>query len=273
MACIRPPVHGLLYVDDLTIVCKSVNINFAARQIQLTLNRLFDWSHQSEFRFSPTMIVCVHFCRKRNCFVNIDLFLGDRQLQFVEEVRYLGLLFDRKLNWRSHLRQIKISCTRALNLLRVLSHPSVGTDHTTLLRLYRALILSKLTYGCHAYARFSALHTLDSVHHAGIRLSTGAYRTSTVTSLCVDAAEPPLEIHRMYYVLSYLAKISSLAGHPAHNLVVYPVQRGLYERRGHATRPLGIRASELLENLNADPPTVCPVRLSPSSVDTCPPTD
>ena len=149
-------------------------------------------------------------------------------------------------------------------MLRVLSHPTWGTDRTTLLRLYRALILSKLDHGCHAYssARFSALRTLDSVHHAGIRLSTGAYRTSPVTSLCVDAAEPPLEIHRMFHVLSYFSKISSLVGHPAHNLVVNPVQRGIYERRGHSTRPLGIRASELLENLNADRPTVCRVRFS-----------
>ena len=243
MTCIRLPVEGLLYVDDLTIVCKSANLNLASRQIQLTLNHLVDWSHQTGFRFSPTKTVCVHFRRKRNCFLDPDLFLGNRQLQFVDEVRYLGLIFDSKLNWRSHLRQIKISCPRALNLLRVLSHPTSGTDRTTLLRLYRALILSKLNYGCHAYssARFSALRTLDSVHHAGIRLSTGAYRTSPVTSLCVDAAEPPLEIHRIFHVLSYFSKGSSLVGHPAHNLVVNSVQRGIYKRRGHSTRPLSIR--------------------------------
>ena len=152
MNCIRLPVEGLLYVDDLTIVCKSANLNLASRQIQLTLNHLVDWSHKTGFRFSPTKTVCVHFCRKRNCFLDPDLFLGNRQLQFADEVRYLGLIFDSKLNWRSHLRQIKISCTRALNLLRVLSHPTWGTDRTTLLRLYRALILSKLNYGCHAYS-------------------------------------------------------------------------------------------------------------------------
>jgi len=31
MACIRPPVEGLLNVDDLTIVCKSANMNLATR--------------------------------------------------------------------------------------------------------------------------------------------------------------------------------------------------------------------------------------------------
>ena len=65
MTCIRLPVEGLLYVDDLTIVCKSANLNLASRQIQLTFNHLVDWSHQTGFRFSPTKTVCVHFCRKR----------------------------------------------------------------------------------------------------------------------------------------------------------------------------------------------------------------
>jgi ribonuclease HI/exonuclease III len=264
MSRIRAPVQGLLYVDDLTIVCSSRNLNLASRQIQLTLNRLVEWSDQTGFRFSPTKTVCVHFCRQRRFHLDPDLFLGDRQLEFVNEVRYLGLHFDSKLNWRYHIRNIKISCLRALNLLRVLSHPTWGSDRRTLLRLYRALILSKLLYGCQVYssARFSVLRLLDTVHHTGIRLSTGAYRTSPVTSLCVDAAEPPLELHRMYHVLRYYTKLSSLVRHPAHSLVVRPVHRDLYDRRGRCTRPLGIRTFELLEALDADHPTVCRVRFS-----------
>jgi hypothetical protein len=88
------------------------------------------------------------------------------------------------------------------------------------------------------------------------------YRTSPVTSLCVDAAEPPLEIHRMYHVLSYFSKLSSLVTHPAHPFVVTPVHLDLYDHRGRSTRPLGIHTIELLETLGADRPTVCRVHFS-----------
>ena len=37
---------------------------------------------------------------------------------------------------------------KALNLLKVLSHTSWGADRTTLFKLYRSLVRSKLDYGC-----------------------------------------------------------------------------------------------------------------------------
>jgi hypothetical protein len=46
----------------------------------------------------------VHFCRQRRFHLDHDLFLGgDQQLEFVDEVRYFGLIFDSKLNWHSHI--------------------------------------------------------------------------------------------------------------------------------------------------------------------------
>jgi len=51
--------------------------------------------------------LCVHFCRQQRLQVDPDLVVGNRQLQFVSEGRYFGLMFNSKLNLRSHLRQIK----------------------------------------------------------------------------------------------------------------------------------------------------------------------
>ena len=42
---------------------------------------------------------------------------------------------------------LKARCLKALNLLKVLSHTSWGADRTTLLKLYRPLVQSKLDYG------------------------------------------------------------------------------------------------------------------------------
>ena len=55
---------------------------------------------------------------------------------------------------------------KALNLLKVLSHTSWGADWTTLLKLYRSLVRSKLDYGCIIYgsARKSYLQMLDILY-------------------------------------------------------------------------------------------------------------
>ena len=82
--------------------------------------------------------------------------------------------------------------------LKVLSHTNWGADRTVLLQLYRSLIRSKLDYGSIEYgsARKSYLMMLDTVHHQGLRLALGAFRTSPVESLYVEAEEPSLYLRR-----------------------------------------------------------------------------
>lgn len=52
------------------------------------------------------------------------LYLKDRRITCAEETWFLGLIFDAKLIWVPHLRYIKIACTKAMNLLRILTHTS-----------------------------------------------------------------------------------------------------------------------------------------------------
>jgi len=87
----------------------------------------------------------------------------------------LGIIFDKNLSFLPHLRYLKDQCTKALNLLRVVTHTSWGADQQTLLHLYRSLIRSKLDYGCIIYgsARGSYLQMLDPVQNTTLHLCFG----------------------------------------------------------------------------------------------------
>ena len=52
-------------------------------------------------------------------------------------------------------------------------------------------------------ARKSYLQMLDTVHHQGLRLALGAFRTSPVTRLYVEADEPSLYLRREKLSLQY----------------------------------------------------------------------
>ena len=69
--------------------------------------------------------------------------------------------------------------------------------------LHRTLILPKLEYGSEIYssATVDRLRVLDSVHHGGVRLATGAFRTSPIPSLLVDAGFWPLDLRRQSSLL------------------------------------------------------------------------
>ena len=62
-------------------------------------------------------------------------------------------------------------------------------------------------------ARKSYLHMLDSIHNQGLRLCLGAFRTSPVKSLYVDAHEPCLGARRAKLPLQYASKIKSMPKH------------------------------------------------------------
>jgi len=46
----------------------------------------------------------------------------------VEKTKFLGLIFDCKLSFISHLHYLKEKCLKATNLLRVVAHTSWGAD-------------------------------------------------------------------------------------------------------------------------------------------------
>ncbi|MPC58898.1 hypothetical protein E2C01_052909 [Portunus trituberculatus] len=144
----------------------------------------------------------MHFCRNRGVHPDPDLFLANRCLTCVEVTRYLGLTFDNRLTWVPHFHSLKASCRKALSLW-ILSHTSWSADRDTLLLLHRTLILPKLEYGCKIYssATEARLRVLDSVHHAGVRLATGAFRTSPIPSLLVDDGFWPLDLRRQSSML------------------------------------------------------------------------
>ena len=106
---------------------------------------------------------------------------------------------------------LKARCQKSLNILKVLSRTEWGADRTTLLKLYRSLVRSKLDYGCIVYGSTAktSLAKLDPVHNKGLRLSLGAFRSSPVESLYVEAHEPPLEIRRVKLALQYILKLQA----------------------------------------------------------------
>ena len=187
-----------LYADDFSLSYASFRFDVAERHIQLALGRVTHWADSHGFKFSPTKTVAMLFSRSRGEFKDPDLFLYDRKLLVVEMTRFLGLILDKRLTWLPHLQDLKAVCQRRMSLLRFLSHVSWGADRTILFCLYHSFILSKLDYGSQVYASATSprLRTLDSVHHGGIRLATGAFRSCPIPSLLVDAGVLPLDLHR-----------------------------------------------------------------------------
>ena len=128
----------------------------------------------------------------------------------MEKTKFLGLIFDSKLTWEPCIRNLKIKCMKAVDILKVLSNNKWGADRKRLLQLHSSLIVSKLSYSSEIYSSATKprLNALNAVHHAGIRISTGAFRSLPIQSLLVDAGVFPVELIRQshYQILGESSK-------------------------------------------------------------------
>ena len=151
----------------------------------------------------------MHFCPDKKC-MDPALKLDNDPIQFVTEANFPGLIWDTKFTFEPHIKYLKARCQKSLNIPKVLSRTEWGADWTTLLKVYRSLLRSQLDYGWIVYgsAFKTALAKLDPVQNQGLRLSLGAFRSSPVESMYVEAREPPLETRREKLALQYTIKFA-----------------------------------------------------------------
>ena len=160
-----------------------------SRQLQLAVTCLEKWSRDNGLRFSTAKTVAVHFCRRRCHDTRLGIRLYVQTIPTQSVAKFLGVLFDRRLTYKEHFKTLHERCFKSLNVLKCVSRTSYGADRNTLLILYRSMIRSKLDYASFVYecASESSKRCLDSVHHASLRMVTGAFRTSPVASLLAEA--------------------------------------------------------------------------------------
>ena len=180
-------------------------------KLQRCLNNIEDWATENGFKFSKTKTQCVHFCQIRQLHLDPLLTIYGSPIPVFSEAKFLGLLFDNTLSFIPHIKALKANCLKALDILKVLSSSDWGGDRTILLNLYRSLIRSKLDYGSIVYgsARKSYFKSLDTIHHQGLRLALGAFRTFPVESLYAESNEPSLYIRREKLSLQYVTKLAA----------------------------------------------------------------
>ena len=214
-----------VYVDDFVIFMKSSTSAGLSRVLQNNIHKIVNWTTRNGFSICQDKTVAVHFC---NCSKHYgeegycqdpEIFFDEahkHSIKYVKEKKFLGIYWDSQLTFEKHVDHLKNKCTNVLNLMRVLSHTHWGGDSITLMKIYRSLIRSKLDYGAIVFMKADkkVLRPLDVIHHAGIRLALGAFKSSPIESLYVEANELPLSLRREELAMKYALRIKSNRNNP-----------------------------------------------------------
>ena len=118
---LRGLVSYSLYVDDKRISYAHTDPKVCKIRLQFVLDKLQEWSLRTGFRFSTIKTEWMVFYRNIQEPAGFELKLNGQVLKEVKTKKFLGLFFDRKLNWEDHIDYIKAKCLKAMNLLYVIS--------------------------------------------------------------------------------------------------------------------------------------------------------
>ena len=152
--------------------------------------------------------------------------------------------------YKEHFKTLRTKCFKAMNILKCVSRTSYDADRRTLLTLYRSLIRSKLDYACVVYdaACTSSKSALDTIHHAAVRIATGAFRTSPTASLLIEADEMPLALRRKALSMGYVMKLLQFPDHPTFRTIFSKHTLSQHRKGGpELTSPISVRFSLFLE--------------------------
>ena len=95
----------------------------------------------------------------------------------------------------------------------------------------------------YGFARKSYLEMLDPIHHQGLRLALGTFRTSPSESLLAEANEPSLYNRRLKLSMQYALKLKSNPSNPTYESVFEPHYKTLFENKPNMIPSFGIRIS------------------------------
>lgn len=95
---IKSPAKCMLYADDLVIYLSIKRLEKIQKHMQYTINKLSIWCNQTGFHFSPDKTSAMIFSKKNKTITLPSINISNPTIQFVNKQKFLGMIFDHRLN-------------------------------------------------------------------------------------------------------------------------------------------------------------------------------
>ena len=120
MAEICPGVELSLFADDSATYKSGRNLSTLIDDIQRALDHTPIWCEDWGLQLSLNKTNIVIFTHRVKYNVK-PIYYNGQVIKVHEKAKFLGMIFDKRLTWRSHIQYIVGRCASRLNLMRSLA--------------------------------------------------------------------------------------------------------------------------------------------------------
>ena len=103
----HPRFQMSLFMDDLQVSYRDADMQNIETNLQNCINVLQKYANENGFKFSATKTAMMVFETTRSLTPPPSLLLNNNVIPKVESVKFLGMTWDTKLNWKKTYKRIK----------------------------------------------------------------------------------------------------------------------------------------------------------------------
>ncbi|CAL4061386.1 unnamed protein product [Meganyctiphanes norvegica] len=183
-----------------------------------------------------------------------SLKLNGEDIEVVKKFKYLGMMLDAPyLTWEPHITMIIEKCTKNNNILRAIAGTKFGADRDSILKINEALNKSRIAYGCPAFlsASKTQLNRLEVLQNTALRIAIGAWRSTRICNLQVEANVVPITLYIQQQSISLYYKMKAKGPtHPVHTHIFNPNHRRNLVWTKLFKKPFAIQVESILNSWN-----------------------
>lgn len=140
-------INAIGYADDLVILCRGKFLGTLSEQTNKGLKIAERWCTETGLSVNPEKTEQTIFTNKRDLTAFRDTKIFGKVIKRSQNVKYLGLVLNSKLNWMTHIREKIEKCRRIFWCCKKAIGRNWGLKPKYILWLYTAIIRPILLYG------------------------------------------------------------------------------------------------------------------------------
>ena len=136
----------VIFADDIAMFCPASTAVELQAKLNFDLQGVMNWLRNNKLLLNvpKSKLMIIGNSRKLKEFANIQLIANDTPLERVQNFKYLGVVIDENLSWKSHIEKLQLKVTQRPGILRRIKH--LLPKHARII-FVNTMITSLLDYG------------------------------------------------------------------------------------------------------------------------------
>ena len=198
----------LIYADDTTITLSEDNVYQLCESLSSDLSIINEWMKANllTINLSKTFYTVISLS---NIPGNIQITLNGTELNYSQEFKFLGVIIDNKLTFKSHIKEISRKISKSVGIIRKISF----FPRFILKSLYYTLVYPYLTYCIQAwgYVCATTLNPIIVLQKKVVRIINGsdfyAHTNNIFNNLTILKLEYIFKYHCALFIYQIQKKI------------------------------------------------------------------